>query len=158
LEGLAVDIEDLQATSVTTPRRPTVRAGNFARKKKLANRLVDDVFFRSMALNPTAVSSQAGRDPAQVQSIGDAYRATGEADDRRLTCARCAFDFGDARRDPKLAAVVAERPITASSELNANGLVGELVLREYYCPGCGSMVAANVQRRGDAVLIEMELA
>jgi acetone carboxylase gamma subunit len=95
---------------------------------------------------------------ARAVSIGDAYRATGEDGARRLVCARCEHDFGPIESDPKLAAVVAERPITASSPLNAYGLVDELTQREYYCPGCGALVAANVQRCGDPVLIEMRLA
>jgi acetone carboxylase gamma subunit len=101
---------------------------------------------------------ERGADAASVVAIGDAYRVSGGGDSRRIECARCGHDFGAVGEDPKLGAVVAERPITDSSELNAYGLVDELTQREFYCPGCGALVAANVQRRGDPVLIEMRLS
>ena len=63
-----------------------------------------------------------------------------------------------AHEDPKLQAMVAERSIVDSSEINRHGAVDDLVLREFYCPGCGAMIAANVQRHGDPVLREIELA
>jgi acetone carboxylase gamma subunit len=92
-----------------------------------------------------------------VRAVGDAYLVTVSTGQRLLTCARCAHVFGPITEDPKLSAAVAERPITSSSELNAHGLVDELVLREFYCPGCGALIAANVQRVGDPVLVEMRL-
>lgn len=104
-------------------------------------------------MKETARSGESSR----VQSIGDAYTVRVENGDRHIGCARCGHDFGDIRQDPKLAAVVAERPISASSELNAYGS-DEFVLREYYCPGCGAMLCVNVQRQGDPVLVEMKLA
>lgn len=94
----------------------------------------------------------------RLHSIGDAYHVIATGGGRRILCARCEHDFGDAGEDPKLGALVAEREITAASPLNAGGAVEELVLREFYCPGCGAMVTANVQRAGDPILIEMRLA
>jgi acetone carboxylase gamma subunit len=105
-----------------------------------------------------STEESARREPPLVSAIGDAYVAVGEPGSRRLECARCSHDFGPIEEDPKLAAVVAEKPITASSKLNETGLVEELVQREFYCPGCGALVAANVQRKGDPVLVEMRLA
>lgn len=116
------------------------------------------MFFAKVAFRDRAKSDGDRRVGVEVESIGDAYRAVGETGARRLECARCGHDFGPLEQDPKLAAVVAEKPITASSPLNANGLVDELTQREFYCPGCGALIAANVQRKGDPVLIEMRLA
>jgi len=92
-----------------------------------------------------------------LHSVGDAFAVHEGADGREFRCARCSHHYGPVTADPKLSAVVAERAITEISELNRHGAVDELVLREYYCPGCGLMVAANVQRRGDPVLREIEL-
>jgi acetone carboxylase gamma subunit len=92
------------------------------------------------------------------QAVGDAFTVVDGEDGRELECSRCRHPFGAATEDPKLSAVVAERDITWTSELNAYGLVDELVLREFYCPGCGAMIAANVQRIGDPIMREMRLA
>lgn len=93
-----------------------------------------------------------------VHSIGDAYHVVEEDGQGTIRCSKCGFSFCDRTDDPKLAAVVAERSIVEASPLNAHGAVEDLVLREFYCPGCGAMVGANVQRVGDPVLREMNLA
>jgi len=94
----------------------------------------------------------------RLSSIGDAFHVvTGDAGPE-IRCARCDHAFGPAQEDPKLQAMVAERSIVDSSEINRHGAVDDLVLREFYCPGCGAMIAANVQQHGDPVLREIELA
>jgi acetone carboxylase gamma subunit len=91
-------------------------------------------------------------------AIGTAYVvAVGVEGERCFHCARCDHEFGPVTDEPKLRAVVAERSIVDASELNRHGAVDDLVLREFYCPGCGAMIAANVQRHGDPVLREIEL-
>lgn len=92
-----------------------------------------------------------------LHSVGDAFQVHAIPGGSEFRCARCEYVFGPAERDPKHGAVVAERSIVESSDLNKFGAVDDLVLREYYCPGCGGMVAANVQQIGDPVLREIEL-
>ena len=93
----------------------------------------------------------------QHDAVGDAFVIVDGAAGADLRCARCNHVFGPRGEDPKLHAVVAERSITDSSELNSYGATEDLVLREFYCPGCGAMVAANVQRHGDPVMREITL-
>jgi acetone carboxylase gamma subunit len=93
----------------------------------------------------------------ELHRVGDAFVVVGNETDAEIRCSGCGFTFGPRTEDPKLGAVVAERSITTTSELNRHGAVDDLVLREFYCPGCGSMIAANVQRHGDPVLREIEL-
>jgi acetone carboxylase gamma subunit len=94
-----------------------------------------------------------------TSAIGTAYVVVADAaGERSFHCARCDHEFGPVTEEPKLHAVVAERSIVEASELNRHGAVDELVLREFYCPGCGAMLAANVQRHGDPVLREIELS
>lgn len=92
-----------------------------------------------------------------MHAIGSAYVVVEGEAGPEIRCAGCAYTFGPRAADPKLKAVVAERSIVDASELNRHGAVEDLVLREFYCPGCGAMVAANVQRHGDPVLREIEL-
>ncbi|NUT55238.1 MAG: hypothetical protein HOQ03_04555 [Thermoleophilia bacterium] len=106
----------------------------------------------------TSTAATADKAATVVHAVGDAYLVV-EVDGRReLHCSKCSHSFGSHDEDPKLGAVVAERSIETASELNRHGAVDQLVLREFYCPSCGAMVAANVQRHGDPVLREMTLS
>src|SRR4051794_27696293 len=96
--------------------------------------------------------------PGELHRVGDAYVVVGDDASAAIQCAACAFTFGPRSEDPKLNAVVAARSITSTSELNRHGAVDDLVLREYYCPGCGAMIGANVQKHGEPVLREIELS
>ena len=93
----------------------------------------------------------------RILSLGAAFDVVDSEGRAEIRCARCGFAFGERTDDPKLGAVVAERSIVEANELNEYGATEEMVLREFYCPGCGAMVAANVQRHGDAVLREIQL-
>lgn len=93
-----------------------------------------------------------------VHAVGEAYLVVAGKDGNRIECARCSADLGASDDDPKLNAAVAERTIVEVNELNRFGAVDDLVVREFYCPSCGSMLAANVQRHGDPILRELKLA
>jgi acetone carboxylase gamma subunit len=111
-----------------------------------------------MAIGESGAAERSNSDLHVIHSVGTAYVVVADTEGtRELHCARCEHSFGHPSADPKLSAVVAERSIESASELNRHGLVDELVLREFYCPGCGAMIAANVQRIGDPVLREMNL-
>jgi acetone carboxylase gamma subunit len=92
-----------------------------------------------------------------VHAVGEAYLVVSGKDGNRIECARCSTDLGAGDEDPKLGAVVAERRIDEVNELNRFGAVDDLVVREYYCPSCGAMLAANVQQIGDPILRELKL-
>lgn len=92
-----------------------------------------------------------------VHAVGEAYLVVRGKDGNRIECARCGSDLGRSDEDPKLGAAVAERTIDEVNELNRFGAVEDLVVREYYCPSCGAMFAANVQRKGDPILRELKL-
>ena len=50
-----------------------------------------------------------------------------------------------------------ERPLTDISRHNSLCLE-EFVLREFYCPGCGTALAADVQLRSDPIIDETRLS
>jgi N-methylhydantoinase B len=81
-----------------------------------------------------------------VEAVGDALR-----------CSICHHRFGDYTSDYKRASLMRELPITYTSPLNGLGLVDEVILREYCCPGCGTAVAVDVQLREEPVLEESSL-
>lgn len=105
----------------------------------------------------TQAPQASAAETARIHSIGAAFDVVGSEDRAEIRCARCGFAFGEREEDPKLGAVVAERSIVEVNELNSYGAVDEIVIREYYCPDCGAMIAANVQRHGDPVLREIQL-
>jgi len=89
-----------------------------------------------------------------LHAVADTVEAV-EADGRRaLRCTECHHRFGDYESDYKQGALMRELPITATSELNRTGRTDEIVLREFSCPGCGTAVAMDVQRRDEPVLDE----
>ena len=72
----------------------------------------------------------------------------------RVRCTVCGYDVGDYHTDYKRGTLMRELPITATSPINELGLVDEIVLREFACPGCGTSVALDVQKRDEPVLQE----
>jgi N-methylhydantoinase B len=86
--------------------------------------------------------------------IADTVEAVDVDGARALRCSVCQRRLGDYGSDYKQATLVRDLPITAASELNALGRVDEMVLREFCCPGCGTAVAMDVQRRVEPVLDE----
>ena len=74
-----------------------------------------------------------------------------------VVCIHCRHAYGPPSRDPKLSGVMRAAPITEVSPLNRYGLVEEVVINQYFCPGCGTMIAANVQRKEDPPYEETRL-
>ena len=79
----------------------------------------------------------------------------------RLACVKCAADFGPAGGNYKQACVREEHDITAS-----NPNLGDYrryiddrpVFRQFFCPGCGSLIENEVARADDGVLHDIEMA
>jgi N-methylhydantoinase B len=96
----------------------------------------------------------AGRVLHPVSDTVEAVEADGQ---RSLRCSLCHYRFGDYEQDHKRAALVRELPLTAVSPHNRLCLP-EYVLREFYCPGCATLLAADVQHRDEPILDESQLA
>lgn len=91
-----------------------------------------------------------------LHPVGDTVEAVQHDGQRSLRCTVCGYRFGPYDHDHKRSAVMRELPLTAISPHNALCLP-EIVLREFYCPGCGTAIAADVQRSGDEILDETRL-
>jgi N-methylhydantoinase B len=89
-----------------------------------------------------------------LHQVADTIEAVAADGDRALRCTECHHRFGAYGDDYKQGTLVRDLPITATSELNATGRVDEITLREFSCPGCGTAVAMDVQRREEPVLAE----
>jgi N-methylhydantoinase B len=81
-------------------------------------------------------------------------------DNVHYCCAKCAADLGSLKGNYKDQCVLDEQPITA-----ANPHIGayqryidvEPVWRQFFCPGCGSLIENEVARSGDPVLADIEV-
>jgi hypothetical protein len=89
--------------------------------------------------------------------IGDCLAVVESKGARRFACGRCGFAYGPIGEDPKRYALMREVPITAWSEWNRYGLVGDVKCVEFYCPGCALMLAVQVRRKDDPPLWDMSL-
>jgi N-methylhydantoinase B len=91
-----------------------------------------------------------------LHPVSDTVEAVEEDGARSLRCALCHYRFGAYGDDHKRAALQRELPLTATSPHNHLTLP-EFVLREFYCPGCATSVAADVQRKDEKILDESSL-
>lgn len=76
-----------------------------------------------------------------------------------IACRDCATTVCAADEDPRHGAVLIERPITNYSTFNQFAAAMEGTVREYACPGCGTLFSADVAlNRDDPIGDEMRLA
>ncbi len=97
----------------------------------------------------------AGGTPSSV--IGDCLATIESEGEWLYVCSRCGSPYGSVQEDPKRYALMREVPITAWSEWNRYGLVGDVKTVEFYCRGCGLMLAVQVRKKEDPPLWDMAL-
>lgn len=102
----------------------------------------------------------AGPSPAEavdgevLHPVSDVVEAVAAADGPALRCGECHHRLGRYDQDYKRGAVMRESPLTAASPLNRHCDLGRFLLREFFCPGCGTCLVVDVQDRDEPVLDE----
>jgi N-methylhydantoinase B len=91
-----------------------------------------------------------------VHPICDTVEAVELGGRRRLRCSLCHHDLGGYADNPKRAAAMRELPLAAINPHN-DMCLDAYVLREYYCPGCATSLAADVAQRDEPILDEVSL-
>jgi N-methylhydantoinase B len=91
-----------------------------------------------------------------LHPVSDSVEAVESGGTRSLRCSICHYRLGPYDHDHKRSTLMRERPLTDISQHNALCLE-EFVLREFYCPGCGTALAADVQLRDDPIIDESRL-
>jgi N-methylhydantoinase B len=91
-----------------------------------------------------------------LHPVSDTVEAVEADGERSLRCTVCHHRFGGYEEDHKRGAVMRELPLTAISPHNFLCLP-EFKLREFYCPGCGTAIASDVQRSDEPILDEATL-
>ncbi len=90
-----------------------------------------------------------------LHPVGDTVEAALVDGEKVLRCTECEYQFAGYDSDFKHGALYRELPITSASPINSLGLVDEVVLREFSCPGCGTCVAMDIQIKGEPILNEV---
>jgi N-methylhydantoinase B len=101
-----------------------------------------------------------GPPPARqvVHPVGDTVQAIQAGSARLIACSVCHTRFGAYGEDYKAGTVMCELRIADLGALNAVAPPTDLVVREFYCPGCGTAVALDIQAAGEPMLAECTFA
>jgi N-methylhydantoinase B len=91
-----------------------------------------------------------------LHQVCDTVEAVELGGRRRLRCGVCHHDLGDYAANPKRAAAMREIALATINPHNGDCLE-DYVLREYYCPGCATSLAADVAHRDEPLLDEVSL-
>ncbi len=82
-------------------------------------------------------------------------------DQNHFRCRRCGHDLGSAERNFKEGAVKKVRPIQAANPLIAdpdNFIDDPVEFRQYYCPGCATLLENEVIRSDSATVWDKQLS
>ncbi|MGE3936399.1 MAG: hydantoinase B/oxoprolinase family protein, partial [Rhodospirillaceae bacterium] len=102
-----------------------------------------------------AAASAAGD---TILRIGDATALVDTPAGPVHACQDCGHVLADGAEDPKTGALVRERRLETASPWNRYGLTEEIVIRELCCPSCAHLLATEVRRKDDPVLLDTTLA
>jgi N-methylhydantoinase B len=92
-----------------------------------------------------------------LHPVSDSVEAVEHDGERSLRCSLCHYRYGGYEHDHKRSALMRERPLTDVSQHNWLCL-DDFVVREFYCPGCATSLAADVQLRDDPIIDETKLS
>ncbi|HVX31547.1 MAG TPA: acetone carboxylase subunit gamma [Solirubrobacterales bacterium] len=93
--------------------------------------------------------------------VSDALELTGEGVDRGYRCLRCEQSLGAATENYKLSAAIEQVELSEGNRYigDPGRYVDErMVLRRFYCPGCGTLLDTEVARQDDPPLHDIEIA
>jgi N-methylhydantoinase B len=120
--------------------------------KRLRERL------RARRCRPAAtVKRLTGKEIARATENVAVRRDAGKA---RYCCVKCSADLGLVRDNYKLACVREDHAIEQSNPNIGDWrryIDDEPVFRQFFCPGCGSLIENEIARKGDDILQDIEL-
>jgi acetone carboxylase gamma subunit len=94
-----------------------------------------------------------------VQRINEYLRLDGDGDERTVVC-RCGHVIGPATENYKLHLLMRERPVQAAGPwVDPNHIGGDaFVCREFFCPGCVTLLDVEIAQRGEPILWDVRPA
>ena len=94
-----------------------------------------------------------------MTNINESLRIEGSGADATIQC-RCGERIGPASENYKLHVLMREGPVqNAGPWVDPNGLGGaRFVCREFFCPGCATLLDVEIAQRGEPILWDVRLA
>jgi N-methylhydantoinase B len=105
---------------------------------------------QSAPVNPDRTARTVD-DGLLVHPVADTVEAVLSASHRLLRCTICHYHLGGYDEDYKQGGVVRERQLTTLTALNHLCQLDSYVLREFFCPGCGTLLVSDVQHKDEAI-------
>ncbi len=140
LYGVIVGEDGSPDTAATEARRNEMRTARLANGAMPAN------------------GSHPAFDGDERLRVGEILAVREGADGPVLGCRECGTGYGPATDDPRAYAVIVEREIEELTPVNEFRAESDVILREYACPGCGTLFATDLQLRDeDPRMPEMHL-
>jgi N-methylhydantoinase B/oxoprolinase/acetone carboxylase alpha subunit len=99
----------------------------------------------------------AVEDGEVLHPVADQVEAVSAGGQRALRCVQCHHRLGGYTEDYKRGTVYRDSPLTAESPLNAGCELDKYVLRQFFCPGCGTLLITDVQEPGEEIRDECRL-
>jgi N-methylhydantoinase B/oxoprolinase/acetone carboxylase alpha subunit len=92
-----------------------------------------------------------------LHPVADQVEAVAAGSRPAIRCAQCHHRLGDYTEDYKQGTVYRDSPLTAESLFNVGCELGRYVLRQFFCPGCGTLLVTDVQEAGEEIRDECRL-
>jgi N-methylhydantoinase B len=134
----------------------TARVREALRRERMGEALAADHPLRGTGGSRTDPPLRGAGGAVVLHPVCDTIDAVERDGVRRLRCTVCRSDLGAYGENPKRAALVHDRPLASISPHNAR-CSPDYVVREYCCSGCGSVFAADVTHRDEAIQDEVAL-
>ena len=146
--GVMLDDAGEVDAAATGEARRAIRARRLAEGRPFAEAYPDHA---AWAPNPPRATGEP------VAAIGQAVAVAERGGAYWYDCRSCRHPLAPVSADPKTGALVRSVPMEMLSPWNRFGLVGEIAVNEYVCPGCAHLLSVEVRRAGDPPLLDTEL-
>ena len=137
-DGALDEAADRSAARERDPRRARLEQGRAARRRRRRR-----------------ARSRAG---VVLHPVSDSVEAVERDGERSLRCSVCHYRYGPYEHDHKRSARDARAAADRRSARTTGSASRSSSLREFYCPGCATALAADVQRRDEPILDETKLS
>jgi N-methylhydantoinase B/oxoprolinase/acetone carboxylase alpha subunit len=92
-----------------------------------------------------------------LHPVADTVEAAALDGRRLLRCGQCRYVLGDYTDDYKQGTVYRDAPLTAETPLNNLCRLDTYVFRQFFCPGCGTLLITDVQDAGEEIRDECRM-
>ncbi|TDA63680.1 MAG: hydantoinase B/oxoprolinase family protein [Clostridia bacterium] len=117
----------------------------------------DDRLRNATHVGTTADNNSTEQQIGNIQTLTDCLAIGNVAGGKVICCPSCQHIYGPHTSDPRLGAAFRERALIDLSEVNKYATSEDICLREFFCPGCGLLIAVDVVRTNDEVTGSMWL-